>query len=136
MIARADFIAAVESLAGTPVVHRGRVAGPRGGVDCVGVVLVALAMCGVNLLEVEPYGLVPDADQLTAALSRYCDRVEVRDARPGDVLQVAVGARPRHVQVLVDSRHVVHAWAKGRIVRRVRWEPRETIQAWRLRGVA
>jgi hypothetical protein len=140
MIAREQFLAAVKSLCGTPVVHRGRVAGPRGGVDCVGVPLVALALCGATVdMHADIYGMVPDSDQLEAGLARYCDRLDVAVAGPGDLLQVYHGRKPRHVMVWTGRTQAgqamaVHAWGKGACVREV--VVAESIAgAWRVRGV-
>ncbi|MFY9342229.1 MAG: hypothetical protein WAT39_07060 [Planctomycetota bacterium] len=137
VITRAQFVAAVESLLGTPVRHKGRVAGR--GVDCVGVPLVALALLGIVVPEPESYSRLPGEDQLAAGLARYCDPIGLDVAQPGDLLQVFVGSQARHVHVVTGKNEcgqllTVHAWGRGDRVQRA--IPERIRAAWRVRGLA
>lgn len=96
---REDFVAAVMRLIGTPVVHRGRVAGVA--LDCVGVPKVALSSLGIPIRLDDVYGRFPKPDQLLSGLADYCNRVAVSDRAPGDVLALYAGRQPRHVAVHV-----------------------------------
>lgn len=118
-IAREQFLAAVKSCIGTPVVHRGRKIGQA--LDCVGIIVAALAACGEALHDRLDYGRIPSGDQLASGLSNAgFRRVDVEDRRPGDVLQVFAGREPRHAVVLIDERdNVVHAYGKGNCVLQV-----------------
>jgi hypothetical protein len=111
--AREQFLAAVESCVGTPVVHRGRTIGQA--LDCVGVVVASMATCEIVLADRLDYGRIPSGDQLAAGLEHAgFVRVAVEDRRPGDVLQVYAGQEARHAVVLVaDGDLIVHAYGKG-----------------------
>lgn len=132
MIARADFVAAVRSLVGTPYRHRGRLAGIA--CDCIGVPILALRACGITIDEPAPYGTVPSG--LREGLARYCDEVMVDEAAPGDLLAVLWAGEPRHVAVLVDPGRIVHARAStGRVVEQPLTRGYMINSAWRIRGI-
>lgn len=132
MIARADFVAAVKALVGTPVKHRGRLAGC--GLDCVGVPIAALAACGVRLPEPEPYPQIPGAGALEDHLRRHAD--VVGDEMPGDVLVLLWKGEARHVAIDVGDGLIVHARAS---MHRVVCEPmsraHRVAARWRMREV-
>lgn len=133
MNAREQFLAAVKSCIGTPVVHRGRAIGQA--LDCVGVISASMAACGIEMADRRDYGRIPSADQLAAGLE-HADfvRVAVEDRRPGDVLQVFAGAEARHAVVLVgDGDAIVHAYGKGNRVAQAPLGSR-IFACWRHRG--
>lgn len=129
----ADFLAAVESCIGTPVVHFGRK--PGRALDCVGLPWAACVACGMEMRPTATYSARPTADELTAGLSQFCDEVETG----GHIWQVMHGRQARHVVVPVGMNEcgqqvVVHAWAKGRVVRRVVWND-GVVRRWAIRGI-
>lgn len=130
MIQRHEFIAAVESCIGTPVVHTGRTIGE--GLDCGGVPWAAARACGLDLAPTRRYVRWPSGDELTAILGDFCDPSDIDSAH---VLQVYVGREPRHVVVPVGNGYVVHAWGKHREVKRAILTDR-VYAGWRIRGVA
>jgi len=133
MPTHADFIAAVLSCVGTPIAHLGRQ--PGRALDCVGLPWAACVLCGMEMAPTISYGYTPSADDLERGLSQFCDPVEAG----GHIWQVPFGRQMRHVVVPVGANScgqpiVVHAWAKGRCVRRVVW-PDSTFRRWAIRGV-
>lgn len=137
MITRDQFVAAVESLIGTPVKHMGRA--PRIGLDCVGVPLAAVRLCGVDAPEPPPYSRRPSEDELSAGLSRYCDKIPIDEVMRGDILQTCVGSVARHVHVVTGTNEcgqimTVHAWLRSRIVQRSMPLGR-VVAVWRCREV-
>ena len=129
-----DFVEAVESLVGTRIAHRGRT---RGGVDCVGVPIVALRSIGIEAEEPDTYGVIPDAELLSAYLRKCCYRVPFEERERGDLLQVKVGKQGRHLAVVTevtsDTQSVVVAASPGRkkVIRTIR-DLSQTVAVWRL----
>jgi hypothetical protein len=135
VIPRAQFIASVRSLVGTPIVHLGRA--PGRALDCVGVPWVACVACGLDLAPTPVYDALPREAQLTAGLALFCDETTVDD--DAHLWQVLHGRQARHVVVPVGMNQcgqavVVHAWAKGRVVREV-VSDYHIARLWRIRGV-
>lgn len=129
MIARADFIVAVRSCIGTPVVHMGRVIGD--GLDCVGLPWAAARVCGADLPPTRRYQSWPSADELTAGLQEFCEVCEPADAH---LLQVYAGKQARHIVVPVSMGRIVHAWGKASHVVEVPMTER-IARGWRIRGI-
>lgn len=129
-----DFVAAVESLIGVRVAHRGR---GRGGVDCVGVPIVALRDLGIETEEPSSYGVIPDADLLAGYLRKCCARVPFEERALGDLLQVKVGKQGRHLAVITRVKsatqtEVVAAVAERKKVIRTIRDQSQTVAVWRL----
>lgn len=134
MIDRADFIAAVRGLIGTPVGHRGRLAGCK--LDCIGVPMEALAACGFVVPEPSPYPLIPSGGSMRAELERYAVQVPLAEAAPGDLVIMMWKGEARHVGVLVADSLIVHARAKsGAVIEEPLSRGHRAVAAWRLRMV-
>lgn len=138
MIAVSDFLAEVRSLVGTPYAHRGRL--PGVALDCIGVPIVALRRCGVDVPEPAPYGqLMPGG--LIDGLRLYCDEIERELAQPGDVVVMLWGDVPCHVGVLIDRRRdgvfwMVRAHAHAGFVRSAPLTIDVRVHScWRIRGL-
>ena len=138
MVTRSQFVAAVRSLAGVPVRHRGRY--PQYGLDCVGVPIAALAMCGVTVDDATTYGLVPSEDTLRLGLSRYCQPIGFADRQDGDIVQLRMGRQGRHIAVLTGKSElgadlIVHAMGRYRLVKETVLVPQDVVATWRIKGV-
>lgn len=81
--------------------HLGR---SRTGVDCIGLVLLALRECGVEVPDPAPYAREPQGSRLLDGIARHADRVPA--AGPGDVLVFRMGLYGGHVGIA--STHPVH----------------------------
>ncbi|MBS3962570.1 MAG: C40 family peptidase [Sandarakinorhabdus sp.] len=109
---RSDLVAAARGFIGTPWRHQGRLKGV--GVDCVGLVVGALAEVGILVDGRTDYPRQPDPDELLGQLRTWCRRRP--KARPGDILLFAMdGHRPQHIGIATDI-GVIHAHAGARAV--------------------
>jgi len=104
-------LAAVRAAIGTPFRPQGRVAGL--GLDCVGVVLLALAGAGVPLPATPAYAL---GGEHAALVDATCQTIGLRPrrglrwAKPGDLILFQLGSGNRHMAVLSDG-GIIHAHA-------------------------
>jgi len=99
---------------GTPFHHQGRV--PLVGLDCIGLVVVALRAAGYGVRDRVGYGRLPQGDALVAALVAH-GAVRVDEARAGDVLLFAFCGVPQHVALCTGAAQMIHAYAPvGRVV--------------------
>lgn len=117
MISRAAVLAEARTWEGTPYRDQGRMKGPDGGVDCVGLPLcVATALNIPQAAEIlaDPviniYRKFPARLALLTKLQSICRQVPIGQAQPGDILCVMVGSRPQHILILDIDRYVIHAW--------------------------
>ena len=77
------------------------------GLDCIGLVLVSAAGCGIFLPDPAPYARLPQDTALAAGLAQHADRVG--QASPGDILLFRMGLYAGHVGIA--SIHPVHGGA-------------------------
>ncbi|MBW6528767.1 peptidoglycan endopeptidase [Sphingomonas sp. RHCKR7] len=122
-------LGAARALVGVRFRAQGR--DPSLGLDCVGVVAVALARAGAEVTLPRDYrlrrGTLPSL-ALPPGL-RACD-----GERPGDVLLLRVSPAQLHLAVR-GERGVIHADAvAGRVVERPGEAPWPLVAAWRWRG--
>jgi len=92
--------------------HLGR---SRTGVDCIGLVLLALRDCGVMIEDPAPYEREPQGTRLLAGIQRHAGRVS--EPRPGDVLLFRMGLYGGHVGIASEHPErgglaVIHAFAR------------------------
>jgi len=107
---------------------------PATGLDCVGLVHVALAAAGARPVAPQGYGLRNIAvDQWVAFAARSGLVAATGPTRAGDVLLLALGYAQHHLVIAINADSVVHAHAG---LRRVIVQPREPTwqieAAWRL----
>lgn len=132
----AAILACAYSWIGTPYQHQGRVKGPNGGVDCLGLVIgIALELQLTNnygqLLshfDQQDYGRVPDTNQLHQQLQSQL-RPVFGDWHSGDVLVFNILGRPQHLGIYDGTTNsVIHAYEGSRTVMSQRLE-----RQWRRR---
>lgn len=101
---------AAASLAGTPFRLHGR--DPLNGLDCVGLVLVALRLVGRPVQPILDYGLRNlDLARFTPLFS-HCGFVPcIGPVAPGDLLQVQPGPAQLHLLIAASTDSFVHAHA-------------------------
>jgi len=128
-------------LLGVRFQHQGRDAAH--GVDCLGLLLVVAAQCGVQFGEVSPlaldvpdYRLKPDADALRTRLETLLHPVENVAMQYGDILLLAIDGAAQHLALLSDypvagEFGMIHAYAPARKVVEHRYD-----NAWRKATVA
>lgn len=102
----ARFIAALESLQGTPWHHQGRT---RAGLDCVGLVIAALADQGVRLDVPANYHRTAAAAMLKAWLDSAAAVRAVPDIGAGRLLVFRVRRQAQHIAVALGADRMIHA---------------------------
>lgn len=127
-----DLARAARALVGAPFRLHGR--DPHGGLDCVGVLAVALARIGRSVALPASYTLRqrgnPDAQPIArrAGLVRAANRLI-----PGDVLLVRCSSVQVHLLIALSTNRFVHAHAGlGRVVIGARDPEWQVLGHWRL----
>lgn len=113
MPTRADIVAIARDWLGVPFAHQGRT---RAGVDCGGLLIVVGEAAGLRITPPAVYSQSPDPSLIHDTLLAHCERIDLSQRQPGDVLLFSFAGEPRHVGIASDI-GVIHAWAKpGRVV--------------------
>ncbi len=108
-------IAAARACAGTPFHHQGRVAGV--GLDCIGLIVVAMQAAGLPVRDRLDYGRRPDGASLVAALEDHGMKRVTGEIKAGDVLLFRYDHQPQHVALATSADTMIHAFAvAGRVV--------------------
>ena len=130
---RERFAAAADALVGTPFRFRGR--DRATGLDCVGVVLAALADIGRKPAQLGGYAMRqahPD-HHIDVALACGFQPYDGPELVPGDLLLVNPGPAQVHLLVFAGKRGFVHAHAGlGKVVRSPAPCPWSIAYIWRL----
>lgn len=122
MTTRAEVVSAARALLRTPYVAHGRVPGPEGGTDCLGVLILVARACGLKpaTFDVNNYALQPDGS-LMRLLDKHCQRVPRQEMQAGDIVVMSWGSEEaRHVGIvaphLLYAGHfsLIHAHPKGK----------------------
>jgi cell wall-associated NlpC family hydrolase len=123
---RAGFIAAARTYLNVPFRHHGR---SRARLDCIGLVILALADVGAVASDRRAYGRDPLNDGLRAAVvEQIGDPIPLSDIRPGDVLMIKWHEEPNHIAIVTDyplgGLAIIHAFAQaGRVVEHALADP-------------
>lgn len=109
-------IEAARACLGTPFHHQGRVAGA--GLDCIGLLIVAMQAAGLEVEDRTDYGPRPDGVSLIAALEAHgWARIETGEINGGDVLVFRYDHQPQHVALATSSTTLIHSFAPvGKVV--------------------
>lgn len=107
-------IAAARACIGTPFHHQGRQ--PGAGLDCIGLVVIALKAAGVDVRDRTDYARQPAADALQLALEAH-GFSHAETIAAGDVLLFRFNRAPQHVALATESTRMIHAYAPiGKVV--------------------
>ena len=128
----AAFAAAAQALAGVPFRLHGR--DPATGLDCIGLIVAALAACGRSPALPNGYRLsqrtLPDLSGFAAA-NGFAETRE--GVRAGDVLLLRVGPAQVHFAIALPHERFVHAHAGlGRVALGEPPLPWPILRRWRL----
>lgn len=99
--------------------HRGR---SVRGMDCLGLVVLAMRDIGVEMVDREVYGRDPSADGIReAAVAHFGDPIPLGTLQPGDVVLLQWHQQPNHVAIVGDYPYgglsLIHCLAQeGRVV--------------------
>ena len=107
-------IEAARACLDTPFHHQGRQRGA--GLDCIGLVIVALNAAGMTVRDRTDYGRRPDGAGLIAALEAHgATRIENFEA--GDILVFRYDRQPQHVALATSATTMIHSFAPaGKVV--------------------
>lgn len=114
---RDEFIAAAQSMLGTPFKHQGRL--PGVALDCAGVVVCAARSAGYHVVDVHGYSRIPSNGQFMAAVLAHCDPVELSEVQPGDLMMFAFRTEPQHIAIITrtDPIFILHSYQHvGKVV--------------------
>lgn len=112
-------VSVARSYLDVPFRHRGR---SRRGLDCIGLVVVALADVGRSVPDKKAYGRSPEADRLREALvAEFGAAIHKSELQVGDIVTMQWTGRPQHVGIVTDYRYgglgLIHAEiANGRVI--------------------
>src|SRR5208282_1236553 len=93
-------IAAARACRSTPFHHQGRK--PGVGLDCIGLIVVALRAAGMKVHDRNDYGKRPDGKSLEAALAAH-GAAPVSEISAGDVLLFRYDGQPQHVALATGT---------------------------------
>lgn len=107
-------VAAARGCIDTPFHHQGRA--PGVGIDCIGLIIVAMKATGMVVRDRTDYGRRPDGRGLIAALEEHgakrTDRIQA-----GDVLVFRYDKQPQHVALATSESAMIHSFAPaGKVV--------------------
>jgi NlpC/P60 family putative phage cell wall peptidase len=107
-------IDAARACLGTPFHHQGR--SPGLGLDCIGLVIVALKAANIPVSDRTDYSRRPNGSSLVAALEAHHAQ-PVIDIGPGNVLLFRFDKQPQHVALATSATTMIHAFAPaGQVV--------------------
>ena len=126
-----SLIISARACLGTPFHHQGRT--PHVGLDCIGLIVVALRANGVAVRDRTDYDRRPDGTSLIAALESH-GAVAVTTIKAGDILVFRYDRQPQHVALATAPDSMIHSFAPaGSVVETTigdYWQ-RRLVGAWR-----
>jgi cell wall-associated NlpC family hydrolase len=116
-------LAAARAALGTPFHHQGRK--PGIGLDCIGLIVIALRAAGMNVQDRTDYSRRPDGKTLVAALEEHgakqvadirasgcaVAQSEPEKIRAGNVLVFRYDKQPQHVALATGPDSMIHSFA-------------------------
>ena len=110
----ADLIAAARRCLRTPFHHQGRT--PQVGLDCIGLIVVALRAVGRVVVDRTDYGPRPDGQGLVRAITAH-GGVETDSLAAGCLLLFRYDHQPQHVALATSPTTMIHSFAPaGKVV--------------------
>lgn len=85
------------------------------GLDCIGLVVVALRAAGLCVQDRLDYGVRPDGRSLVQALAAHGAET-VTEIQTGDVLLFRYDHQPQHVALATGADSMIHSFAPARMV--------------------
>jgi NlpC/P60 family putative phage cell wall peptidase len=101
-------IAAARAAIGTPFHHQGRA--PGLGLDCIGLIIVALRAVDFEINDRTDYSRRPDGKSLVAALDEH-GALPVEEIQAGDILLFRYDRQPQHVALATSADTMIHSFA-------------------------
>jgi NlpC/P60 family putative phage cell wall peptidase len=101
-------VTAARTCLGTPFHHQGRKAGV--GLDCIGLIVIALRAAGFAVHDRADYGRRPDGKSLMAALKEHGAQ-PASSIAAGDVLLFRYDGQPQHAALATGPDRMIHSFA-------------------------
>lgn len=132
-MSRNQIVDAARAYKGTPFLHQGRAVA---GLDCVGLCIRVAHDLDLTQFDIDGYSRVPSGRMMQRVLAEQCERIQIEDAQPGDLLHLAFEDEPQHMAIVTD-RGIIHCnGARGVVEHRLDSQWRYKIRgAYRLPGV-
>jgi cell wall-associated NlpC family hydrolase len=104
-------IAAARLCLGTPFHHQGRV--PQVGLDCIGLVVVALRAAGIVVQDRHDYGRSPQGNALHEAFIAhgFQHSLPLPLIAPASIILCSCAGVPQHVALITTPTMMIHAYA-------------------------
>jgi cell wall-associated NlpC family hydrolase len=93
---------------GTPFRHQGRLKGV--GVDCAGLVVGVAKELKISDFDFRAYGAMPNSSKLQIILNEQMDKINVSDAKIGDVYLMKFDKEPQHLGIKTDI-GIIHSYS-------------------------
>ena len=106
-----DLIDRARYYIGTPYHHQGR--NRERGLDCAGLVVVALQDLGFDVTDLEGYSRIPNAERLRGIVElNFGGSKPTTDIKPGDVLLLRFSTQPQHLAIYTEKNTLIHSYMK------------------------
>lgn len=142
MITRSEIVETARRWKGTPYRHQGR---SVRGVDCGGLLVVVVNELGLEYRgERLTYSRFAETFSLKQELDRICHKIDLNEAKPGDIALFRIDVLPQHVAFLSDYHQgglgMIHCYQRARKVVEHRFanvwrSPKRLIQVYQIPGV-
>lgn len=114
MVTRQDIVSEARSWIGTKYKHLGRVKGSS--VDCVGLIIGVGNSLGLSGFNTDDYSQLPDPVVMKKHLDNELVRIELKEAKPGDIFWIKWAENPQHVAIFSSDdgkgyRTMIHSYA-------------------------
>ena len=110
MDVKKEFLERVRYYKGVPFLHQGR--NRELGLDCAGLVVVALEDIGYPVKDLEAYERLPHPGRLRAIISNnQAKKVPKELMEPGDILLMRFSKDPQHLAVYT-GKSIIHSYQK------------------------
>lgn len=137
-ITREQVVITARAYLGAPWLHQGR---NRAGLDCVGLLVCVARDIGYPVEDVRGYSRESSGEAFQAALSVQLDKIDITEARAGDILAMRTSKSLWHCLFITEQRDgatwAIHAIANDQVAEHRLDAPwwRLIHSAFRLKGV-
>jgi len=109
----AKIVTAARTCVGTPFHHQGRQ--PGIGLDCIGLIVIALRAIGYDVSDRTDYSPRPDGQSLVNALKEH-GMTRTDNIQAGCILLFRYDHQPQHVALATGTNTMIHSFAPARQV--------------------
>jgi len=86
--------------------------------DCAGLVEGVFNELGENIIFSKNYAHSPSAMLFKETVEQYCDKINLKDVKDGDLLTFTFRTEPQHIAIVskVNPIYIIHAFSRARKV--------------------